>query len=230
MTRMGAEVLFDDNKCTVSRDGTTITVGHIVSNKLYMVNTEECANLAANTTPSLEEWHNRFGHLNYNYIDRLAQGGLGSGMKYAKGKVDKDCEDCAKGTMHRVPFPKKSEKKTSQQLELIYSQCDVCSPMKVDSMGGSKYLLTFTDDHERYATVYFLKSEVRSLFLLQRVWWKTWWKMKPVYVYKPSEVITVGSMCSENLTIFVFTKEFRVSSATLILQSRMVYQRDSIGH
>ncbi len=38
--------------------------------------------------------------------------------------------------------------------------------MNVESIGGSKYVLTFTDDYTRYVTVYFLKSksEVLSKF------------------------------------------------------------------
>ena len=38
--------------------------------------------------------------------------------------------------------------------------------MKVESKGGSKYMLTFTDDFSRYTTAYFIisKSEVLSKF------------------------------------------------------------------
>ena len=43
---------------------------------------------------------------------------------------------------------------------------DVCGPMNVDSIGGSKYMLTFTDDYTRYITFYFItsKAEVLSKF------------------------------------------------------------------
>ena len=39
--------------------------------------------------------------------------------------------------------------------------------MNVDSIGGSKYLLTLTDDYTKYVTVYFIrsKSEVLSKFM-----------------------------------------------------------------
>ena len=39
--------------------------------------------------------------------------------------------------------------------------------MNVDSVGGSKYVLTFTDDYTRYVTAYFIKSksEVLSKFM-----------------------------------------------------------------
>ena len=39
--------------------------------------------------------------------------------------------------------------------------------MNVDSVGGSKYVLTFTDDNTRYVTAYFTKkkSEVLSKYV-----------------------------------------------------------------
>ena len=55
--------------------------------------------------------------------------------------------------MHRIPFPKKSEKETHQPPQLVHS--DLCGPMNVDSVGGSKYVLTFTD-YTRYVTAYFI--------------------------------------------------------------------------
>ena len=64
-------------------------------------------------------------------------------MSCSRGKVNRECEACAQGKMHRIPFPKQSVKKTSQPLELLHS--DLCGPMNVDTIGGSKYVLTFTD-------------------------------------------------------------------------------------
>ena len=57
----------------------------------------------------------------------------------------------------RVPFPKKSERKTSRPLELVHS--DVCGPFHVDSVGGSRYFVSFVDDYSRYVTVFMIKSK-----------------------------------------------------------------------
>ncbi len=163
MTQMGAEVLFDNGKCSITKDERTINIGHIVDNKLYTLNTEEYAYIAT-AIPSLEQWHCRFGHLNFGYVNKLAQGNMVEGMNYSTGTVNQECEACAQAKMHKIPFPKQSTKKTSRPLELIHS--DLCGPMNVESIGGSKYVLTFTDDYTRYVTVYFLKSksEVLSKF------------------------------------------------------------------
>ena len=97
-------------------------------------------------------WHGLddgwFGHLNHSYIDRLIKDKLVEGMNCSTGKVNRKCEACVQGMMHRIPFPKKSDTKTSQPLKLVHS--DLCEPMNVGSIGGSKYLLTLTDDYTRY--------------------------------------------------------------------------------
>ena len=98
-----------------------------------MVNTHEEAHIASAASPSLVLWHCRFG----------------------------ECEACTQGKMHRFPFPKTSEKKTSPSLELIHS--DLRGPMHLDSIGGTKYVLTLTDDYTRYVKVYFIKSKSKVL-------------------------------------------------------------------
>ena len=42
----------------------------------------------------------------------------------------------------------------------------MCGPMQIESKGGSRYMVTFTDDYSRYTTVYFIKrkDEVLSKF------------------------------------------------------------------
>ena len=80
--------------------------------------------------------------------------------QYAQSK----CEGCVLGKLHRNLFPKKSNNRATRPSEIIHS--DVCGPMQVESKGGSRYLVTFTDDYSRYTTVYFFKrkDEVLSKF------------------------------------------------------------------
>ena len=165
MTQMGAEGLFDEGKCIISKNERKVTIGHLVYSKLYMVNTDGEAHISRTTSQSLEKLHCRFGHLNYSYIDRLIKGKLVEGMSCSSGEVNRECEECAQEKMYRILFSKKSEKGTHQPLQLVHS--DLCGPMNVDSVGGNKYVLTFTDDYTRYVTAYFIKSnsEVLSKFV-----------------------------------------------------------------
>ena len=55
-----------------------------------------------------------------------------------------------------------SRAKATRPYEIVHS--DKCGPMQVESKGGSRYMLTFTDD---FSTAYFIKSksEVLSKFM-----------------------------------------------------------------
>ena len=69
MTKMGAEVTFDKEKCVILKDSKKFTVGHILDGKLYRVNTHEYANFTATcNVPSVELWHLRLGHWAYGVV------------------------------------------------------------------------------------------------------------------------------------------------------------------
>ena len=164
MTGKGAEVLFENDKCYVTKDKKTMNIGHLTNSNLYVINTEPDFANVASSKASLDVWHCRFGHINYKYVNELSQKKMVVGMNCSKEDTNQQCEACAKAKMHRVPVPKASRNRSSRPLQLVHS--DVCGPMNVNSIGGSKYVLSFTDDYTKYVTVYFLKnkSEVLSKF------------------------------------------------------------------
>ncbi len=65
--------------------------------------------------------------------------------------------------MHRKPF-KRSQTSTSSVLKIVHT--DVSGLMKMRSIGGANYFVTFIDDYSHYTVVYFLKekSEVFTKF------------------------------------------------------------------
>ena len=113
---------------------------------------------------SLSLWHQRFGHLNLSDLKKLASENMVEGISIDAKALEEPCEGCALGKQARYPFPKKSESKTKELLELIHS--DVCGPMNIASVGGSLYFVSFTDDYSGYTKVYMLrhKSEVFEKF------------------------------------------------------------------
>ena len=167
MALMGAEIRFDKDKCLVLKDGKEFDIGCLLHDKLYSVNTKEYAQVSvADSTASPAVWHCRLGHLNYTYMNQLMKKEMGDGMNYASGtQTQKECEACVLGKMQKKPFPKQSQPRATRPYEIVHS--DVCGPMQVESKGGSRYMLTFTDDYSRYTTVYFFKSknEVLSKFM-----------------------------------------------------------------
>lgn len=62
--------------------------------------------------------------------------------------------------MTRTPFPKKSNRET-ELLKLIHT--DICGPMRVQSNGQSKYMITFIYDYSRWCEVRFLKGNDEAI-------------------------------------------------------------------
>ena len=146
MALMRAEIRFDKDKCLVLKDGKELVIGCLLHDKLYSDNTIEYAQVStANRTASPEVWHRRLGHLNYTYMNQLMKKEMVDGMNYDSGtQTQKDCEACVLGKMQKKYFPKQSQGRATKPYEIVHS--DVCGPMQVESKGGSRYMLTFTDD------------------------------------------------------------------------------------
>lgn len=108
-------------------------------------------------------WHRRYGHLNYQSLSDLSKNNMVNGMNVQE-KVESPCQTCMVSKIHSIKFPKQTESKSGELLNIIHS--DVCGPMNTTSIGGSKYFLTFIDDKSRKTFVYFLKhkSEVFEKF------------------------------------------------------------------
>lgn len=108
------------------------------------------------------KWHWRYGHLNFGSMRELVNKQLVHGVNFSI-PAEVQCSICMKGKCTQKPFHT-SETRADEVLEIIHT--DVCGPMNKSSIGGAKYLLTFTDDKSRYVFVYFLKGkdEVLSKF------------------------------------------------------------------
>lgn len=61
------------------------------------------------------------------------------------------------GKQHKLPFKKGVQIRRNRVGELIHA--DLCDPMPVDSVGGSKYFLLLKDDYSCYRAVYFLRHK-----------------------------------------------------------------------
>ena len=59
--------------------------------------------------------------------------------------------------MKRQAFKSVGEIRSKGRLQLVHS--DVCSPMPTESIGGSRYFVTFIDDYSRCYRVFFMKSK-----------------------------------------------------------------------
>lgn len=63
---------------------------------------------------------------------------------------------CCEGKQSRLPFSHIG-KRSTDLLEIVHA--DVCGPMEVKSINGSRYFLLLVDDFSRMSFAYFLKSK-----------------------------------------------------------------------
>src|SRR3984885_14576424 len=168
LTNKGFLVLFEGNKCSIIKSKETIAVAED-KNGLFELRIKEQTNEAKETnmaqvaqscTGCIHVWHNRMGHRNSQAILNMVNQSKASWIAIKACNYTKECECCIQSKMTRKAFPKKSESKTTEILDLIHT--DVCGPMQTVTPGGKKYFMTMIDDYSKYTEVYLLsnKSEV----------------------------------------------------------------------
>ena len=167
-TKRGLSVKFKINRVEVVLNSEVLATGMKQGNDVYRmffkVAKEGSAEEANIATTNLTVWHERLGHVGKRAIREMAEKGLVSGVSITD-KSDVFCEPCQMGKLHRLPFNKKLERdKKIKPGEKMHS--DVCGPMSTNSIGGSRYFLTFKDEATGYRHVYFMKkkSEVFEKF------------------------------------------------------------------
>lgn len=159
----GKELLIKDGKIKIknAKSKETICIAYR-KNDLYIVKAE----IRKNTSSSVEShtanlemdqvWHRRFCHVSNDTIKKLLETNRVTGLDNAKTNKY-TCDACNIGKATRVASKRLSGKQTKETCELIHS--DVCGPMPENSIGGSKYFVTFTDDFSRYTKVVCIKTK-----------------------------------------------------------------------
>ncbi|GJU46977.1 retrovirus-related pol polyprotein from transposon TNT 1-94 [Tanacetum coccineum] len=102
-------------------------------------------------------WHRRLSHLNFGTINDLTRLDLVDGLLKFKYGKDQLCSACEMGKSKKASHPPKLVSSDHSKLELLHM--DLCSPMRVASINGKKYILVIVDDFSRYTWVYFLYSK-----------------------------------------------------------------------
>ena len=119
----------------------------------------------ANTTlvqkVSLQLWHERLAHLNYDSIKMLVPP-----TAYSSDSSGPDfCPICVKAK-HQRQITRTPVERTSRPFQLLHS--DLCGPIQPESASGFRYFIVYIDDFSRSVWVYFLRTktavEVVSVF------------------------------------------------------------------
>nr|GEX55996.1 integrase, catalytic region, zinc finger, CCHC-type, peptidase aspartic, catalytic [Tanacetum cinerariifolium] len=102
-------------------------------------------------------WHRTLLHLNFGTINDLTRVDLVDGLPKFKYEKDHLCYACERGKSKKASHPPKLLSSDNSKLELLHM--DLCSPIRVASINGKKYILVIVDDYSRYTWVYFLHSK-----------------------------------------------------------------------
>ena len=96
-------------------------------------------------------WHQHYGHLGVQNLQKLAQEELVDGFDFNSLRALNFCEPCLEGKKHRRKFPNDRHRWSDEPLGLVHS--DVCGKMTAKSLSGGEYDLTFIGDKTRYVWI-----------------------------------------------------------------------------
>ena len=161
LTDRGKTVEFRANRCFIRDSEKLLAIGKLEDN-LYKL-TCKLEPMVANIAKSevihsncIHVWHRRLGHRDPNAIQRICKESLATGICINECNVMMKCDHCIKGKATQKPYPV-SIHRAEQPLDLIHS--DVCGPMKTQTPGKKRYMVTFIDDYSRFTMCYLIQSK-----------------------------------------------------------------------
>nr|GEZ55844.1 integrase, catalytic region, zinc finger, CCHC-type, peptidase aspartic, catalytic [Tanacetum cinerariifolium] len=92
-------------------------------------------------------WHQRLSHLNFATTNNLEKNNLVQGLPKMKFEKDHLCSACEQGKIHRKHH--KSKMAFASNKHLYLPHMDLCSPKRVQSINGKRYVLVVVDDYSR---------------------------------------------------------------------------------
>ena len=108
-------------------------------------------------------WHMQLGHMGERGMMELHKRNLLNGIKTCKLDFYKYC---VFGIQNKVQF-KTTTHKTEGVLNYVHT--DVWGPIKVASLGGSMYFVSFIDDYSQKVWVYFMRNKL-EMFAKFKLW------------------------------------------------------------
>jgi hypothetical protein len=102
-------------------------------------------------------WHRRYGHLSMSSLAKLV--GIVKGISTTASAFIADplCVPCIEAKMARAPFTSSDVASSPGTLHLLHM--DLSGPYEPPSIGGAKYVATFTDDYSKWSEVRLLQHK-----------------------------------------------------------------------
>lgn len=162
-TESGCDVRMRDNFLEVyDREGSLLVKAIRAKNRLYKVSMEveigKC--LQASKIDDSTIWHARLGHVGTDNMKKMISKEIIRGIPDID--IEKEiCGSCSKGKQTRQSFPKATDYRATQALELVHG--DLCGPISPSTAGRNRYVFVLIDDHTRYMWTILLKEKSEAL-------------------------------------------------------------------
>ncbi|XP_039137235.1 uncharacterized protein LOC120274764 [Dioscorea cayenensis subsp. rotundata] len=134
----GYQLIFEKRRCRIidEKAGIQLMVVNQNKNNLFPIEFSQIGqtNAAISDSGNSQLWHDRYGHLNFESLQVLHHKQMVIGLPEVK--QFSCCESCIFGKLSRQPFYSGKSWRAKERLQLVHS--DLCGPMQVDSLGGSR--------------------------------------------------------------------------------------------
>jgi hypothetical protein len=158
IAKAGMSVSFEGTTCKIT-NSSGLVVGKIPSNPngLYQVKHAYAASVAAEVI-DVTVLHRQLGHIAADTVRSLVRSQAILGVSLIDNGQPIYCESCEYTKATRKPIKKEREGALAKNFgEEIHT--DLWGPSQLQTLGGRKYYVTFTDDHSRFTVTRLLKAK-----------------------------------------------------------------------
>jgi hypothetical protein len=134
---------------------------------------------AVTESVSLMTLHRMMGHIAPTTARRMVERGSVTGVRILSGDPVEFCESCIYAKATRKPIPRMREGERAKYFgDEIHT--DLWGPSPIESFGGKRYYISFTDDKTRHTHLYLLakKDEALDAYTKYQAWCATQYGVK----------------------------------------------------
>jgi bifunctional DNA-binding transcriptional regulator/antitoxin component of YhaV-PrlF toxin-antitoxin module len=165
-SRLGCKWEFDNKGFKIMLKDKCIVHGGLIGKHLYFMKSLTIRDVACVAKENLQVWHERLAHVSPATVKVMEKHGVVTGLALKNVEETRQvCKGCALGKMAKKPFHENTNKTNEVGLRI---HSDLCGPMEVPSLGGSRYMITFKDEASAYRVVFFIVSKTEVLDCMKK--------------------------------------------------------------
>ena len=157
----GLNVLFTKYECEIfDGGGDCMCLGIRTTDNCYGLTPSISNKCFSAKIDQVNLWHQRLGHASHKQLEKISKCDAVVGLPMFE-KIDKCIRGpCQIGEQIKSKHLSVASVQTSRPLELLH--IDLMGPVRVQSLGGKKYILVVVDDFTRYTWVVLLKDKIEA--------------------------------------------------------------------